>query len=528
MHMASAPPSFFQKNKTLLLFLSIFALGCALRLILFTRLPGGLNQDEASIGYDAWSILHYGVDRNGVQLPVHLIAWGSGQNALYAYLSMPFIALMGLNTASVRMVNLLFGLLSIPLVYLILRRTAGTRPALIGMALTAISPWHIMLSRWGLESNLFPGLFLLSFYVLLAGLDRPGLLPAAAGLAALCLYSYGSAYLVVPLFCLAAAGFIWVKTEIPKRYVLLSAGVFLLMALPIALFVLTNLFHWGNLRIFGLTAPEMTGVARLSTATEPHTLWDSLSYFFENVILQKDWTDTNYLPGYGVLYPISLPFTAVGVLVLFRRRKEGGGRLFWLLSAWVGAALLLFFAYAWTNINRVNILYPALILLTALGLDALCCDRKRLAAVGCCYLLFLTGFSASYFGSYRQEIGPAFCESLGDAIRKAEETAGGTDTIYVSCYTNMPYIYALFYTQTPPTEYLKTAVIPDRQVEFQQVSAFGSFVFDYDALALGQPGVYIVDNASLTGDGGGEQIVEVFENYTVLQIGSSPSPSDNS
>lgn len=511
-------PSFLRKYKTLLWFLAIFLLGGVLRLALFPGHPAGLNQDEASIGYDAWSILHYGVDRNGIRLPVHLIAWGSGQNALYAYLSMPFIALMGLNTASVRMVNLLFGLLSIVLVYLILKRTAGIRPALIGMALTAISPWHIMLSRWGLESNLFPGLFLLAFYVFLVGLDRRPLLPLAAGLAALCLYSYGAAYLVVPLFCIAATVFMLCRAKIPLGYVLISGGVFLLLALPIALFVLTNLFHWGDIRIFGLTAPEMTGVTRMATATESHSFWDSVKNFYENVILQKDWTETNYLPDYGVLYPISLPFTAVGLGALFRRRKEGDGRLFWLLIAWLAAACLLFFTYAWTNINRVNILYPALLLLTALGLDALCGGWKRLAAAGCCYALLLTGFAAAYFGPYRERIGPAFCASLGEAIQKAEETAGPTDTVYISASVNMPYIYALFYTQTPPAEYLSTAVIPQREVEFQQVTAYGHFVFDAGALQEGRPGIHVAANVDLEDYRGDGRILERFENYTVLEV----------
>ncbi|WP_410513409.1 hypothetical protein PaeBR_02820 [Paenibacillus sp. BR2-3] len=73
----------------------LFLLGAAIRILYIGSIPGGLNQDEASIGYDAYAILHYGIDRNGIHLPVHLISWGSGQNALYAYLSMPFILLFG-------------------------------------------------------------------------------------------------------------------------------------------------------------------------------------------------------------------------------------------------------------------------------------------------------------------------------------------------------------------------------------------------------------------------------------------------
>src|SRR2546426_6798130 len=131
--------------------LLLFALGAAVRLLQYGRIPPGLNQDEASIGYDAYAILNFGIDRNGIHNPVHLIAWGSGQNALYAYFDMPFIYLLGLNPLSVRAVNALFGLADLVVFYLLLHHTDGGRPlALIGLFLLAISPWHIMMSRWAL------------------------------------------------------------------------------------------------------------------------------------------------------------------------------------------------------------------------------------------------------------------------------------------------------------------------------------------------------------------------------------------
>ena len=79
-----------------LFFAFILSLGIFARIWEFSTLPPGLNQDEASIGVDAFSLYRFGVDRNGVSYPVHFISWGSGQNALYAYLLIPFIALGGL------------------------------------------------------------------------------------------------------------------------------------------------------------------------------------------------------------------------------------------------------------------------------------------------------------------------------------------------------------------------------------------------------------------------------------------------
>ena len=79
-------PSFneyFSNNKERLFASIILCVGFLTRVAFLDLLPGGLNQDEASAGYDAYAIMTTGMDRNGNVLPVHLVSWGSGQNALY-------------------------------------------------------------------------------------------------------------------------------------------------------------------------------------------------------------------------------------------------------------------------------------------------------------------------------------------------------------------------------------------------------------------------------------------------------------
>ena len=67
----------------------VIILGSMIRIIGIDKQPSALNVDEISSGYEAFSILHYGIDRNGKFLPVFLQAWGSGQNALLTYLIIP-------------------------------------------------------------------------------------------------------------------------------------------------------------------------------------------------------------------------------------------------------------------------------------------------------------------------------------------------------------------------------------------------------------------------------------------------------
>lgn len=184
--------TYFKSNPWPLL---LFLLGAVIRIFYFGSIPGGLNQDEASIGYDAYAILHYGIDRNGIHLPIHLIAWGSGQNALYAYLSMPFILLFGLTPMSVRAVSLIMGLLGMLVFYLLSKELFTSRTAgIVAMFFIAINPWHIMMSRWALESNLFPTLILFSVYMLLKSFQIPKWSYGFTIMLALSLYAYGTSY----------------------------------------------------------------------------------------------------------------------------------------------------------------------------------------------------------------------------------------------------------------------------------------------------------------------------------------------
>ena len=85
----------------------LLILGAALRLCALGALPFGLNQDEASAGYEAFALLTAGIDRCGKSWPVLFISWGSGQNVLMSYLAIPFIALCGLNEWTLLLPNAL-------------------------------------------------------------------------------------------------------------------------------------------------------------------------------------------------------------------------------------------------------------------------------------------------------------------------------------------------------------------------------------------------------------------------------------
>ena len=106
---------------------AILVLGAFARLRRFGAVPCGLNQDEAFAAYEAWALLHSGVDSSLHAWPVYLTAWGSGMNALETYLLLPLLALFGVHTWVIRLPQVLLSLLSLFCAYRLGRRIGGER-----------------------------------------------------------------------------------------------------------------------------------------------------------------------------------------------------------------------------------------------------------------------------------------------------------------------------------------------------------------------------------------------------------------
>ena len=181
----------------------LFIIGFSVRLISIGEFPNGLNVDEVSSGYEAYSIGNYGIDRNGNFLPIFLKSWGSGQNALYTYILIPFIKIFGLNIITTRLPMALIGCVSLFIMYKILQKTGSNKLALIGLIFFTICPWHIMKSRWGLESNILPDIILLAVYLIILFLENKKikyLYLSSAILRNICIFIWNSIFLFTNIF----------------------------------------------------------------------------------------------------------------------------------------------------------------------------------------------------------------------------------------------------------------------------------------------------------------------------------------
>lgn len=514
-----------KQNKLICL---LFVIGTAARVLYAGTIPGGLNQDEASIGYDAYSILHYGIDRNGITLPIHLIAWGSGQNALYAYLSMPFIYLFGLTPLSVRMVSILFGLVGMVIFYLVAKQMFKRESAAAAAAfLIVICPWHIMMSRWALESNLFPTLVLLAVFFLFKAVRQPRWLIGFTITLAASLYAYGTAYFFVPVFGLGVLTLLIVTKTFRLRVLLWNSAVLILLAAPIGLFLLINRFHMSTLQ-FLFSIPKLTvpRVEQVSTAFEGNALSMIAHHFkpfLKMYLTQTDGLLWNAMPKFGYMYPLALPLIGIGILygiyqIIKHFRVETA-----IIAIWFGTALLMTLITD-VNINRINIIFYPTVFLTAAGLMWLHKQIKySFVIVVAAFSIFFVFFCAQYFTSYSKQISPLFFESFGEAVQYASDETEGR--IYVTDDVMMPYIFVLFYEKIDPRQFIDTVDYVNPGAAFQFVRSFGRYYFEQPQLRPNEDAVYIFSNsAAIPSEDSGCKIKK-FKHYTVVSGKGMPTAS---
>ncbi len=464
------------------LFVGILLLGVFARTWEFGKIPPGLNADEASIGVEASNLYHYGVDRNGISFPIHFISWGSGQNALYGYLLIPFIAIFGLSPAVVRLPMLLTGILSLPLLYFAAKETFGAHFGLLSMFYLAVSPWHILMSRWGLESNLFPFVFLAGYACLLRT-ERNGNWLVPAGLIfGLSLYAYGTSYAMVPVFMICAVLVLIRTRSMHKRHLIGGIVAFILIALPIGLFVMVNTFGMGSIRIGPVTIPRLPVLARYETETAifsgnpARAMLENLWTMSKLLATQSDGIIYNIADPYGYFYTITFPFALLGGALLVRNIRAEKRPGYALLLCWLGASLLIGMLQP-ANVNRLNIIFiPILLCIAECTMWASTYSRLVLPVCVCLLLTAFLAFTVRYHGeSYRAQANWKFNAGLLPALQFARQISDAP--ICMTNSINMPYIFALFSEQTSPSAFLSSVKYADAETPLRQVLSFGRYRF---------------------------------------------------
>ena len=543
------PARFFvQKEKDrlsalgLVCFFLVFALGCFLRFYHLTTLPDGLNPAEASIGYEAFSLAFYGVDRYGNPFPVYPITWGSGGGSpLLIYLTALSFKLFGVSIFVLRGTVAFFGCLTLPLFYLLVKEAKSSLSGLqsspiglLGMLLLAIAPWHILLTRWTLDYGLIPFTFGLAILVLMKAARKKstGLYVLASALAALNMYSYGSANIVIPVFLLLSVFFLMRGKILSVRQLFLCMLMFLLVCAPLFLFYFINVCKLPEIitPFFSVerfrsdhTASVFLSFSDLFLRGEGiKNIKELLLYLSVGVENGEYYT---YMPGYWTFYVFTFPVTLIGFVVSLKRMRKGrreatrkeqdaatdkrsdadspAGAV--AAEEIVFAAFLASFLFGLTvriSINHIIMVYLPLLYYTVCGYDAFMREAAystseqaggRRGKFGRQIFLFpaltlwvgFLFFARDYYGGRYNALcaDSIFFRGYGEACVYAEEAVkkevDNSSALIYSTNTNLisPFMIAVFYTRMPPATYVKTVHYKDLHSEFLVADAVGRFRF---------------------------------------------------
>jgi 4-amino-4-deoxy-L-arabinose transferase-like glycosyltransferase len=218
--------------------IGIILIAAFIRLYKLSSLPVGLTNDEANNGYDAYSLLKTARDQWGDFLPItYLKGFGDYRLPLYTYTVVPSIALFGLNEFAIRFPSALFGILTILTTYLLAvkffkRKSIGYIAAL----LLCLNPWHIAMSRVGIESNLGVLCLTLGIYLFILGFERKIWFYISFLVFGLSIYSYTAHIIVTPLIMVALLFVYRSQLQKYKKTIFIGLILLLLFISPLILF----------------------------------------------------------------------------------------------------------------------------------------------------------------------------------------------------------------------------------------------------------------------------------------------------
>lgn len=507
-------------SKTDILLMLILVIGILIRIIGIDSMPNALNCDEASSAYEAYSMLNYGIDRNGNQLPAFLVSWGGGQNVLLSYLMIPFIKILGLNLFAIRLPMALLGCISLIMIYLLLKKIGNKKLAVIGLAFFAICPWHIMKSRWGLESNLFPDLILIFAYLLIKGIEDKNkiLYYLAFVVAGLSAYSYGTSYYFLPVFLIPLLIVLIKKEKVTIKQAIISIAIVGFVSLPVILYVIINTLGLEQINLPFLTVPklevnryqELTSI--FSTAFLKESL-RNLGMGLKILILQTDGLSWNSIKYFGTIYLFSSFFTIIGIIDSFKKKKLFENNYSYLFNIWFIVSIILTIICE-PNINRINIIMIPIIYYTIIGIYIVVTKLKKIwIPILALYIISFGLFTYKYF----QED----CDTYGTFQGHLQEVIEYVDKIedrdiYITNSIHSNYIYVLFYTQYNTRDFVETVNYENEYVQFKNVLSFGKYHFE-NIKEINPENVYVMRKSDMKKyDLEGYKITE-FEKYIVIE-----------
>lgn len=337
--------------------LIILLLAAGLRLYAIGSLPPGLYRDEAYNGLDALRVL-------AGERPIYFPA-NNGREPLFIYLVAISIGFLGRSPSAIRLVAAILGTATVPIIYLWARQAFNARIALLSAAITALTFWHVNLSRVGFRVIAMPLLVTASLWLLWRGVraHRHSDIAIAGMMYGLAFYTYLAMRFTAVAWAVFIAYLAFSRRSLPRR-------VFFYFLIPAVVVLLPfGLYAWGHPEII---LGRMDQVSILNPVINHGDLWGTLTLNLTRTLAMfttcGDFIPRHNLPYRPVFDPLMAAAFVVGVIEALRGRRLG--HAFTLI--WVAAMLLpTILAEGAPHFLRAAGILPFVFVLPALGLDAI-------------------------------------------------------------------------------------------------------------------------------------------------------------
>lgn len=448
-------------------FLGILALAAFLYFYKLNLIPNGLYVDEATTGYNAYSLLKTGKDEYGKAAPIAMRFFGSYSPALYTYLTIPIVFLKGLTVSATRFVSAISGVLSVVVFFFLLislNISKSKYSPLLGAFLFAISPWLIFYSRAGYELGLDFFFFSVTSFLIWKALKNPKFLTAALALLSISTYAGHTQRILAPIFILG--GLLIFRKELlsqgARKYLLLGGTLGLIIQIPHltilatpAFFSKTSLFYMDVV----LSQAEkisniLPGFIAIPLAATREFFSQYLTYFSpRSLFFLPDADPQRSIPELSVYYSWMVVPYLFGIYHIGKNIKDIRFRyiLVLLLISPIPAA---FAADPFSTQRALPLLLPVSLTI-ALGMDRLIYKLKGIYWKPVFVLLTFISFLLlwrSYFVLFPNERAKAWGYGFSQL---AEVIKANPDTKYVidQSRTKPVYIELAFYLKYPPEKF---------------------------------------------------------------------------
>lgn len=480
----------------IILFIALF-----LRLYKINSNPPGLTPDEASLGYNAYSILKTGRDEYGTLLPIIFKSFGDYKPGLYVYLTVPPVALLGLNETAVRLPSVVAGVVTTYLVYLIIKELfKNEKLALISMAVAALNPWLIYFSRGAWEANVSLTLTLAGIYFFFKSFEKQKLIMLSAFFFALTLVTYQGAKLSTTIV-LGILLFLYWKDLLKIKYKYLTSSF--IIGLVVSLPIIFGLFagQGGRLAVFSVFSYPRPESYLQNFLSEGNVKKGSVVYdlfyneplnfvrgilgrFFNHfsgrfLFFEGDWANPRHTPpNQGVLVIGDAIFIVAGVFAFLRQKikREHLFVVLWLLLATLPAILSRDQVQA---IRSFNLAIP-LVVVIAFGVHKILEFKSRIIIIlaSVIYVATYFYFIDAYFVHqpiHNSQYWQYGHKQMVDLITPIQNNY---KQIIVQQSYDQPYIYFLFYQKYDPAKWQKQAkLVQDSGLDVGHIDKMDNICF---------------------------------------------------